>query len=63
MFLLIIGLSVHRWLGIVVALILLLVYVELIVNINSYSDIFIEYIKLVLLVEFVLNFFLKTTIE
>ena len=44
-------------------LLLLLTTIDPIVNTDSYSDILVERIRTVLLIEFVLNLFLKTIVE
>jgi hypothetical protein len=44
-------------------LLLLLTAIDPIVNTDSYSDIFVEYIRTILLVEFVLNLFLKAVVK
>jgi hypothetical protein len=59
--LLAVGLDEGRRLSL--ALLLLLATVDPIVNADSYSDIFVERIKTILLVEFVLNLFLKAVVK
>jgi hypothetical protein len=49
--------------GRILSLPLLLTTIQPIVNIDSYSDILVECIRTILLVEFVLNFFLKAIVE
>jgi hypothetical protein len=44
-------------------LLLLLTTIDPIVNIDSYSDIYVERIRTILLVEFVLNLFFKAVIK
>jgi hypothetical protein len=44
-------------------LLLLFTTIDPIVNTDSYSDILIEYIRTILLVELVLNFFLKAIVK
>jgi hypothetical protein len=45
------------------SLLLLLITIDPIVNIDSYSDIFVERIRTILLIEFVLNLFLKAVVK
>jgi hypothetical protein len=42
---------------------LLFTTIDPIVNTDSYSDIFVEYIRTILLIKFVLNLFLKAVVE